>query len=172
MARSKIGKVEYQSKRALQGKNFKADTIEGSFPRASLLRKRVVQYFEDCDMNHKHYSVPGLGLFLGVRTRVIMSFNPEDEELSEHKHIIDYALQRIEAYSTERLYETKGNTKGTEFLLQNTLGYANKSDVNSKQELEVTEKQRIKSLPDEEVEGRLQRLAPKIVAITSKKNAL
>ena len=57
---------------------------------------------------------------------------------------IDYALQRIEAYVTERLFETKGNTKGTEFLLQNTLGYANKSDVNSKQEVEVTEKQRIK----------------------------
>ena len=72
-------------------------------------------------------------------------------------------------YSSMRLFETKGNTKGTEFLLQNTLGYASKSEVNSKQELEVTEKQRIKQLPDEEVEGRLQRLAPKIVAITSKK---
>lgn len=171
MARSRIGKVEYQSKRAMSGKNFKADTIDASYPRASLLRKRVIQYFEDCDNNHKHYSVPGLGLFLGVRTRVIMAFNPEDEELAEHKHIIDYALQRIEAYSTERLFETKGNTKGTEFLLQNTLGYANKSDVNAKQELEVTEKQRIKQLPDEEVEQRLQRLAPKIVSITAKRQA-
>lgn len=171
MARSRIGKIEYQSKRAASGKNFKAGTIEDSFPRAALLRKRVNQYFEDCDMNNKHYSVPGLGLFLGVRTRVIMNFNPEDEELAEHKHIIDYALQRIEVYVAEKLFETKGNTKGTEFLLQNTLGYANKSDVNSSQQIEVTEKQRIKQLPDEEVESRLQRLAPKIVAITSKKQA-
>ena len=98
-----------------------------------------------------------------------MNFAPDDEEFAEHRLIIDYALQRIEAYSTERLFETKVNTKGTEFLLQNTLGYASKSEVNSKQELEVTEKQRIKQLPDEEVEGRLQHLAPKIVAITSKK---
>lgn len=63
-------------------------------------------------------------------------------------------------------YENRGSTKGTEFLLQNTLGYANKSDVNSKQELEVTEKQRIKQLPDEEVQGRLLRLVPKIDQIT------
>lgn len=167
MARTRYGKVEYQSKRALSGKNFKADTIEDTFPRATLLRKRVIQYFDDCDKKGKHYSLPGLGLFLGVRTKVIMNFNPEEEELAEHRHIIDYALQRIEAYATERLFETKGNTKGTEFLLQNTLGYANKSDVNSKQEVEVTEKQRIKQLPDEEVEERLDRLMPRIVEITS-----
>ena len=86
----------------------------------------------------------------------------------EHKLIIDYALQRIETYVAERLFETKGSTKGTEFLLQNTLGYANKSDVNSKQEVEVTEKQRIKNLPDAEVDGRLLRLMPRIDEITKK----
>ena len=43
---------------------------------------------------------------------------------------------------------------------------ANKSDVNSKQELEVTEKRRIKQLPDEEVQGMLLRLVPKIDQIT------
>ena len=53
------------------------------------------------------------------------------------------------------MYKDHNSTKGTDFLLQNTLGYANKSDVNSKQELEVTEKQRIKQLPNEEVQGRL-----------------
>ena len=171
MARSKIEKIAYQSKRALSGKNFKAGTIEESYPRAALLRKRVLQYFNDCDIQGKHYSVPGLGLFLGVRTRVIMNFNPDSDDLAEHKHIIDYALQRIEVYVSEKLFETKGNTKGTEFLLQNTLGYANKSDVNSNQQIEVTEKQRIKSLPDEEVEARLARLKPKIIEITSLRKA-
>ena len=46
--------------------------------------------------------------------------------------------------------------------------YANKSDVNSKQEVEVTEKQRIKNLPDEEVENRLKRLEPRILEFTKK----
>lgn len=166
MARSRLGKVEYRSSLTKTGKNFKASTLEQAFPRATLLRKRVIQYFEDCDTHGKHYTVPGLGLFLGLRTRVIMNFNPDDPDFEEHKLIIDYALQRIEAYATDRLFETKGNTKGTEFLLQNTLGYANKSDVNSKQEVEVSEKQRIKQLPDEEVDKRLIRLMPKINAIT------
>lgn len=166
MARTKAGKVEWQRHRALTGKNFKAGSLEDSYPRAALLRKRVNQYFEDCDTNNKHYSVPGLGLFLGLRTRVIMNFNNDSMEFEEHRRIIDYALQRIETYVAERLFETKGSTKGTEFLLQNTLGYATKSDINSKQELQVTEKERIKSLPDQEVEGRLLRLMPRIDEIT------
>lgn len=170
MARSHLGKIEFRSNLAMTGKNFKASTLEESYPRATTLRKRVNQYFEDCDNKGKHYSVPGLGLFLGLRTRIIMNYTTDDEEFQEHKRIIDYALQRIEAYVAERLFETKGSTKGTEFLLQNTLGYANKSDVNSKQEVEVTEKQRIKQLPDEEVEGRLLRLVPRIDAITKKAN--
>lgn len=168
VARSKLGKIEYRSKLTTTGKNFVASTLEESYPRATLLRKRVNQYFEDCDMKGKHYSVPGLGLFLGLRTRIIMNYDTDEEEFQEHKRIIDYALQRIETYVAERLFETKGSTKGTEFLLQNTLGYANKSDVNSKQEVEVTEKQRIKNLPDEEVQGRLIRLMPRISQITKK----
>lgn len=166
MARSKKDKIVFRSKLALSGKSFKAETIEETFPRASLLKRRIKQYFDACDEEQKHYSVPGLGLFLGVRTKVLLNYNPEDEDLREYKLAVDYALQRIEAYAADRLYENKGSTKGTEFLLQNTLGYANKSDVNSKQELEVTEKQRIKQLPDEEVQGRLLRLVPKIDRIT------
>lgn len=166
MARSTRQKIEYRSAFAQSGRNFKAGTVEETYPRASLLKRRIRQYFEACDLEKKHYSVPGLGLFLGLRTKVILNYSPEDEDLMEYRLAIDYALQRIEAYAAERLYENRGSTKGTEFLLQNTLGYANKSDVNSKQELEVTEKQRIKQLPDEEVQGRLLRLVPKIDKIT------
>jgi len=147
-------------------KAFKADTVEDAYPRPYQLRKKVAEYFAYCDEEKKHYSVPGLGLYLGLRTKVIMNYNPDNPDCSEHKHIIDYALQRIEAYVTDRLFETKGNTKGTEFLLQNTLGYANKSDTNAKTELEINERTRIKQLPDEEVQRRLIRLVPKIDQIT------
>lgn len=169
MARDRLEKAAWQRKRAMTGKNFVAGTLEDSYPRAALLRKRVNQYFEDCDANNKHYSVPGLGLFLGLRTRVIMNFNNDSMEFEEHRRIIDYALQRIETYVSERLFETKGSTKGTEFLLQNTLGYATKSDISSSQQVVITEKERIKSLPDEEVQGRLLRLVPRIDEITGKK---
>ena len=166
MARTKIQRLESKSKRTLEGKSFKADTVEETYPRVSLLKRRIKDYCDSCEAQGKHYSVPGLGLFLGLRTRILTSYNPEDEDLKEYKYAIDYALQRIEAYAAERLYENRGSTKGTEFLLQNTLGYANKSDVNSKQEVEVTKKQRIKQLSDEEIKTRLERLTPKIYQIT------
>ena len=169
MARSKVDKLHVIATRAKEGGTFKKGTIEEAYPKASLLKRRIRQYFESCDMDKKHYSVPGLGLFLGLRTRVLLNYAPDDEEYQEHKLAIDYALQRIEAYAAERLYENKGSTKGTEFLLQNTLGYANKSDVNSKQELEVSEKQRIKQLPDEEVKKRLIRLVPRITQFVDDK---
>lgn len=168
MARNKDDKLAIIATRAKEGGHFKKGTIEETYPKASLLKRRVRQYFESCDKDKKHYSVPGLGLFLGVRTRILLNFAPDEDEFKEHKLIIDYALQRIEAYAADRLYENKGSTKGTEFLLQNTLGYANKSDVNSKQELEISEKQKIKQLPDEEVENRLIRLVPRIQSVVKK----
>lgn len=168
MARSKDGKVKARRDQAYTGANFKHSSLEESYPRASLLRRRVNQYFEMCDMEGKHYSLPSLGLFLGLRTHVLKNYTPEDEQYEEHRLVLDYAIQRIEAYITDKLFETKGSTKGTEFLLQNTLGYANKSDVNSNQTLEVTEKQKIKQLSDEEVVGRLDRIAPKIIELTKK----
>lgn len=166
MAKNKSERLYVRSQRAKNGKSFKADTIEETFPRASLLKRRIKEYFDSCDAENKHYSVPGLGLYLGLRTKVLVNYNPDDDDMKEYKLAIDYALQRIEAYAAERLYENRGSTKGTEFLLQNTLGYANKSDVNSKQEVEVTEKQRIKQLSDDEINMRLERLTPKIYQIT------
>lgn len=171
MARSKMAKLEYRAEQAANGKAFRKTTLEEAYPRATLLRRRVNQYFEDCDSKGKHYTVPGLGLFLGLRTRAITNYAPSCAEYEGHKLVVDYALQRIEAYITERLFETKGSTKGTEFLLQNTLGYANKSDVNSKQELEVTEKQRIQSLNDEEIKTRLENVNDKIVKFIGERKA-
>lgn len=105
-------------------------------------------------------------LMISDKLRTLVFIEADDGSKHRSKLAIDYALQRIEAYAAERLYENRGSTKGTEFLLQNTLGYANKSDVNSKQEVEVTEKQRIKAFPDSEVQDRLIRLVPKINQIT------
>jgi hypothetical protein len=165
MARSTRGKIEFRGSQANNGNSFKYIHVEKAYPRATLLKRRVNQYFEYCDMNKKHYTLPGLGLFLGLRTRALQNYVPSEEKFEGHKLVIDYAMQRIEAYITERLFETKGSTKGTEFLLSNTLGYANKSEVNSKQELEITEKDRIQRLPDDEVKERLKVVNDKIVRL-------
>ncbi len=161
--------MQYQAHLAMLGKQFKAASLEEAYRKATLLRKRVNQYFDWCDAEGKRYSVPGLGLFLGLRTNVIRDYRPSDDEFQEHKLIIDYALQRVEAYIADRLFETRGSTKGTEFLLQNTLGYAQKSEVNSKQEVEISEKERIKNMPDNVLEDNIIRLVPKINALVKPK---
>lgn len=165
MARSKTDKLTALGQRARTGRNFKADTPHDAFVRPSLYRRRVQQYFDYCDAHGKHYTVPGLALFLGLRSRVLMNYDPGDE-LEEYRRITDFALQTIEAHTVEQLFQTKGSTKGIEFLAQNTIGYANKSDVNSKQAVEFTEKEKIKQLPDSELRGRMLRIIPKLQTLT------
>ncbi len=143
------------------GAHLKGGEPHEAFPRASLLRRRVNEYFDDCDFKKKDYTVPGLALYLGLQTRTLMNYRQHSEH-PDYQRVVDYALQRIEAYTAEKLFTTKGSTKGIEFLLQNTANYANKSDVNSKAELELTEKEKVKQLPDSEVRGRLVNILPKI----------
>ncbi len=168
VARDKQGKLDALERQMRTGANFKADTPDQAFVRPSLYRRRVSQYFEICDNKHEHYTVPGLALFLGLRSRVLMNYDPGDE-LEEYRRITDFALQRIEAYTVNQLFTTKGSTKGIEFLAQNSLGYANKSDVNSKQAVEITEKERLKSLPDSELKGRILHLLPRLQGAVEEK---
>ena len=79
--------------------------------------------------------------------------------------MLSSALKR----TAEMLLTSKGSTRGIEFLLQNTQNYTTKSDVNSKTELELTERERVRQLPDSEVKGRLLNILPKIQAMTTQK---
>lgn len=150
----------------MTGARFIGGEPHEAYPRASLLRRRVNQYFDYCDDHHKHYTVPGLALALGLRTRVLMNYQYGLEH-PDYQRVIDYALQRIEAYTVEKLFETKGSTRGLEFLMQNTQNYANKSE--SKTDLELTEREKVRQLPDSEVKGRLLNILPKIQEAVEKK---
>lgn len=148
----------------MTGSHFKHGQPHEAYRSAAVMRRRINEYFDYCDLNKKHYTVPDLALHLGFRTRVLMNYQ-YGGNYPDFQRVIDYALQRIEAYTVEKLFATKGSTKGIEFLMQNTANYANKSDVSSKQELEITERQRIQQLPDSEVKGRLLHILPKIQSV-------
>lgn len=165
MARSKEEKLDALGRQMRTGSAFKADSPHEAYKRPSLYRRRVSQYFDYCDAHAKHYTVPGLALFLGLRSRCLMNYDP-GPELQEYRRVTDFALQKIEAHTVDQLFVTRGSTKGIEFLAQNSLGYANKSQVDSKQTMEITEKEKIKSLPDHELKGRIVRLLPKLQEAT------
>lgn len=155
-------------KNGMSGAKFYGGQPHEAYKSANLLRRKCDEYFNLCDLNSKNYTVPGLALYLGMRTRAIIKYQGEIDH-PDYQRMIDYALQRIEAFTCERLFETKGNTKGIEFLLQNTQNYSNKSSVDSKTQLEVTEKEKIQRLADPEVKGRLLNILPKIQGIVDKK---
>lgn len=164
MARTKEDKLDALGRQMKNGTAFKADLPHEAFARASLYRRRVTQYFEYCDMHKEHYSLPGLCLFLGLRSRALMGYDP-GEEYEEYRRITDFAVQKIEAHIAQQFFTTKGSTKGIEFLAQNTMGYANKSQVDSKQAVEITEREKLKSIPDSELKGRIVRLIPKLQGV-------
>ena len=154
----------------MTGTHFKGGEPHEVFPRASLMRRRVNEYFDDRDFKHKPYTVPGLALHLGVRTKKLMDYQYGMEH-PDFQQVIDYALQRIEAHTAEMLLTSKGSTRGIEFLMQNTQNYANKSDVSSKTELELTEKERIRQLPDAEIKNRIDNIVPMLQRAVEKKMA-
>lgn len=152
----------------MTGSHFRGSQPHEAYRTAQIMRKGINEYFADCDANDKPYTLPGLSLHLGLRTRVLLDYQYGDD-YPVFQRVIDYALQRIEAYAAEKLFALKGNTKGIEFLMQNTANYATQSKVNSKQELEITEKQRLRQLPDTEIKGKLLHILPKIQEIVEKK---
>ena len=169
MARDKVGKLDALGRQMKTGSNFRADTQHEAYPRATLFRRRVAQYFDYCDEKKEKYTVPGLALFLGLRTMALVNYDPP-VGMDEYRRINDFALQKIEAFTVGQLFETKGSTKGIEFLASNTLKYANKSEVQSKQTLEITEKEKIKQIPDSELNGRIEKVLPKLQSIIGGKN--
>ena len=152
----------------MSGTHFKGGEPHEAFSSANVMRRKVNEYFDDRDLKHKPYTVPGLALHLGLRTKSLMNYQ-HAMEFPAFQRVIDYALQRIESYTAEMLLTAKGSTRGIEFLLQNTQNYTTKSDVNSKTELELTERERVRQLPDSEVKGRLLNILPKIQAMTEQK---
>lgn len=145
----------------MTGSHFKGGQVHEVFARASLLRRKVNAYFDYCDLNGKNYTVPGLALHLGVLTRTLTHCDYAFDH-PDYQRVIDYALQRVEAYTVEKLFTTKGTTKGVEFLLQNTANYANRSDVKTETSLEVTEKQKLQALPDPVLKKKMLSLLPKL----------
>lgn len=154
----------------MTGSHFKGGEPHEAFRSASIMRRRVNEYFDDRDFKKKPYTVPGLALHLGLRTKVLMNYQYSLEH-ADYQRVIDYALQRIEAYTAEQLMTSKGSTRGIEFLMQNNQGYANKSDVSSKTELELTEKEKIRQLPDTEIQKRMGNILPLLQKATEKKMA-
>lgn len=164
----RIARCKKRENRAMTGKNFIADEPHEAFSSPNAYRRRVNMYFMLRDEDKAPQTIPGLCLFLGLRTKAFTAYDP-GEGYEEFKRITDYAIQRIEAYTVEHLFATKGSTKGIEFLAMNVHGYATKND--NKETLEITEREKLKRMGTEQLKDRLEAVKEKINNVVEIKDA-
>lgn len=162
---TRMAKLEKRIAKAMSGGSYHGKEIHEAFPNPETLRKQINAYFEVCELKKKPLTVPGLALAIGVRTSALMAYSPIDPKWSGHRKLIEFAVQRIESWMADSLCTGTGSTKGREFLAQNTLNYANKSQVNSTGTLEISDKDRVRGMSDDELREQAKANIDKINAI-------
>lgn len=167
LKRQRIQRIEKRMARAVNGNAFKGTTPHEIYVSPKAYQAQINAYFSLCEEKGEPQTLPGLALAVGVRTKTLMEYDAPPE-FKDYKRLTEYATQRIEAYMAKGLFSNTGSTKGREFLAQNTLGYANKSDVNAKQALDISERQRVQSLTDDELTDRAAFYAARILKLVPK----
>jgi len=90
------------------------------FPSVEIFRKRVDEYFKECDKSGRPYTLTGLGEFLdGTSRKVLLDYRRRGDEYSE---ILEKAMVRIERYVEEQLFR-KSQIAGVIFNLKNNFGW-------------------------------------------------
>lgn len=95
------------------------------------LEKGIDQYFDDCNVRGKPYTMEGLAYSLDITTVTLMNYGRNEDYFSA----INRARQRCLQYKAERLYDKDG-VQGAKFDLTNNsermggLRYADKQEVN------------------------------------------
>jgi hypothetical protein len=159
--KKQLERLQKVEKRARDAKNFHNDFPHKAYVSPNAFRRKVNAYFELRELDHRPQTVPGFALFIGCRTQSLKDYDP-GPRFVDYQKIVQYAIQRIEMHLADKLVTDKGAAKGLDVLMQNTLGYANRSDVNSKQSIELTEREKLRSLSDGELTDQLEQTKEKI----------
>lgn len=106
------------------------------------IQERIDQYFEECKLNNKPYTITGLGLALDMSRQDLINYSKKDEFFDTIKK----AKMRVENYLEERLINDTSTT-GIIFNLKNNYGWKDKQEnVN----VGVSYEEYIKRVEDEE----------------------
>lgn len=95
----------------------------------------IKNYFNDCDIKRKPYTVSGLALYIGLTTQRLRNYE-KNYPGTEYAEIIERAKQTIETYTAEATFDNR-RFQGAKFNLQNNFGWSEKQDT--KLSGEVTE---------------------------------
>lgn len=160
-----IDRLKKRMNRVMNGNKYHGKEIHEAYENPKHLQRQIVSYFKLCELEHSPMTLPGLALALGVKTTDLMQYSPIAVNHAEHRRLVEFAKQRIESWMAESLCTGTGNTKGREFLAQNTLNWTNKSQVNSTASLEITDKDRVRGMSDDELRQQALSNMQKITAL-------
>lgn len=95
------------------------------------LQAAIEEYFAQCEVAQKPYTVSGLAYYLGMSTETLRAYSEKDQFSATVKK----AKQRVEVYLETRLYGSAPT--GTIFNLKNNFGWKDQQDHKLSGELEI-----------------------------------
>lgn len=87
------------------------------------IQEKIDNYFKECQLNNKPYTITGLGLALDMSRQDLINYSKKDEFFDTIKR----AKMRVENYLEERLINDSSAT-GIIFNLKNNYGWKDKQE--------------------------------------------
>lgn len=96
------------------------------------VEQRIDAFFKDCDENNRPYTMTGLGIALGLDRAQLINYGSKEK----YSHAIKKAREKCQNYAEEQLYKGKA-TAGVIFALKNNWGWADKQEIEVKQDTTI-----------------------------------
>ena len=93
------------------------------YTNAEVMQKKIDNYFNECNLNKKPYTITGLGLALDMSRQDLLNYSKKDEFFDTIKR----AKMRIENYLEEKLL-SEGFSTGVIFNLKKNYGWKDKQE--------------------------------------------
>ena len=93
------------------------------YTKAEVMQKKIDEYFNECNLNKKPYTITGLGLALDMSRQDLLNYSKKDEFFDTIKR----AKMKIENYLEEKLL-SEGFSTGVIFNLKNNYGWKDKQE--------------------------------------------
>ena len=99
------------------------------YPRPHLLKQKIDEYFQICEIEEKPLTVAGLTVSLGFKN--IESFKSYAKKGEEYETIVETAITRIEAYKNELLLKAGKNVAGVIVDLKHNHKWSDRMQVDT-----------------------------------------
>ena len=99
-----------------------------------IMQQRILEYFELCDNEKKHYTMSGLANYLGISKETLCEYGNKEP----FGNLIKRAKQVIEEQLEEMLIDKKTFCLGQIFNLKNNYGWKDQQEIKTTNEVNIS----------------------------------